>query len=172
MSQTSNDNEVSFFSEVEPNDFFENFDKYVEIRFSEASLAQVGALRPSIARNLRKEFESSEGSHSQHNIENSYTNRSAIAYGLNSEPLRKLQNSNKLKTSKTQTIHNFFCLCFVCQTRKFLHRKRSSSILTGESGTYRNGPNKENVENGRISNNLPSKKSFILKNGKPKPSLF
>ena len=172
MSFYLNEKEANSFNEIDIQDFFENFEKYIDIRFEDTIHQIIPTSKKIIARNLRKEFDN-------YSLQTDEIN-------LKSEPIFKN------KVIKQGFFHNFFCLCFNCQTKKYVQRKRTDSIkLSNRSNSnlplnipstgpvimkkkenqmpnnfYVNGENGRDSKENQISKQ--NKKSFILKNGKIK----
>ena len=151
MNVCLNEKEPCSLPDLDPHDFFENFEKYIEIKFQDppSTKSKPLPIKLNIARNLKKEFD--------------FEFLQPEDIDLKSEPLRKIENDSK---TKPRDIHNFFCLCFVCQTKKFIQKRRSSSIRLTDKNTIIGNPtlaNKENIEKDKNESTKPTKKSFIVK---------
>lgn len=147
MALRLNEQQNNSFRVIDSNELFDNFEKYIVIKFQELDLKDGN--RRIISRNLKKEFDSQ-------NFNDSHEKNQ-----LKTDPIVQKKSSSK----NNHTTHNFFCLCFGCQTKKFVERKRSNSnynSMKGETTKRTIQENKENKEN-------KPKKSFILRRKQSKP---
>lgn len=145
MALCLNEQQNNSFRVIDSNELFENFEKYIVIKFKELDL-QDGNRRV-ISRNLKKEFDCQN------------VNVSNERNLLKTDPIIQKKSTSK----NNHTFHNFFCLCFGCQTKKFIQRKRSNSNYNSMKGEVTKRTAQENKEN-------KPKKSFILKRKQSKPS--
>lgn len=134
MSLYFDEQQNNSFQKLDSNDFFENFEKYIVIKFKEINLNE--GVAKNIPRNLKKEFD----------IHCTVCDEKE---NFKTDPIHKSKCTSKIAGA----IHNFFCLCFICQTKKFIDKKRSNSIKL-DCGNIRN-----------TQENKP-KKTFILRNRK------
>jgi hypothetical protein len=156
MSLCSYEKEPVSLNDLDVNEFFDNFEKYIDITFQDQFTLKTQILQKqqNIARNLKKEFD--------------FEFLGSEDIIPKTEPIRKIEKNN-IRSQKNIEDHNFFCLCFVCQTKKFIQKKRSTSIRLIDKNTMPRNKcitNKENIDKVVNGSTKPSKKNFILKNGK------
>ena len=105
-----NENHNNTFREIDNQDFFEHFHNYFEIKFEKETISSSSLKTQSIARNLKKEFD--------------FHFNDSLNLGAKTDPMPKNQRTKDNKGF----LHNFFCFCFSCQTKKYVQRRRSNSI--------------------------------------------